>query len=180
MSRWRAAEGPASPARQKAGQPASADPSIRQAGRGRRSVKGRPARERRAAPASAELCPRAQLQIRQPAVSPARRWTSFATTHERPKARAPIAWHLGSSKSLIEPESREQQLKGNEACGYERGTIGVLSQAIEGARLRKWEISRECFNLVCGALQIDPMDGCDDGCNGSFPFQGKSLFWCCT
>lgn len=73
---------------------------------------------------------------------------------------------LGQQQEL-EPESLEQQLKGNEACGYERGTIGVLSQAIEGARLRKWEISRECFNLVCGALQIP----CDDGCNGSF--QGK-------
>ena len=70
---------------------------------------------------------------------------------------------LGQQQEL-EPESLEQQLKGNEACGYERGTIGVLSQAIEGARLRKWEISRECFNLVCGALQIP----CDDGCNGSF------------
>ena len=68
---------------------------------------------------------------------------------------------LGQQQEL-EPESLEQQLKSNEACGYERGTIGVLSQAIEGARLRKWEISRECFNLVCGALQIP----CDDGCNG--------------
>ena len=75
---------------------------------------------------------------------------------------------LGQQQEL-EPESLEQQLKSNEACGYERGTIGVLSQAIEGARLRKWEISRECFNLVCGALQIP----CDDGCNGSF--QGKKF-----
>ena len=75
---------------------------------------------------------------------------------------------LGQEQEL-EPESLEQQLKSNEACGYERGTIGVLSQAIEGARLRKWEISRECFNLVCGALQIP----CDDGCNGSF--QGKKF-----
>ena len=44
---------------------------------------------------------------------------------------------LGQQQKL-ERESLEQQLKGNEACGYERGTIGVLSQAIEGARLRKW------------------------------------------
>ena len=39
---------------------------------------------------------------------------------------------LGQQQEL-EPESLEQQLKSNEACGYERGTIGVLSQAIEGA-----------------------------------------------
>ena len=67
---------------------------------------------------------------------------------------------LGQQQEL-EPESLEQQLKSNEACGYERGTTGVLSQAIEGARLRKWEISQERFNLVCRALQIP----CDDGCN---------------
>ena len=60
---------------------------------------------------------------------------------------------LGQQQEL-EPESLEQQLKSNEACGYKRGTIGVLSQAIEGARLRKWEISRECFNLVCFALGL--------------------------
>ena len=40
---------------------------------------------------------------------------------------------LGQQQEL-EPEPLEQQLKSNEACGYERGTIGVLSQAIEGAR----------------------------------------------
>ena len=40
----------------------------------------------------------------------------------------------------------EQQLKDNEACGYEKGAMGILSQAIKGARLRRWEISRECFN----------------------------------
>ena len=60
---------------------------------------------------------------------------------------------LGQQQEL-EPEPLEQQLKGNEACGYERGTIGVLSQAIEGARLRKWEISRECFNLVCALFAL--------------------------
>ena len=38
---------------------------------------------------------------------------------------------LGQQQEL-EPETLEQQLKGNEACGYKRGTIGVLSQAIEG------------------------------------------------
>ena len=66
----------------------------------------------------------------------------------------------------------EEQLKDNEARGEgerERGTIGILSRAIKGARLRKWEISQECFNLVCRALQIP----CDDGCNGSF--QGKKF-----
>ena len=56
----------------------------------------------------------------------------------------------------------EQQLKNED-----NETIGTLSRAIKGARLRKWEISQECFNLVCRALQIP----CDDGCNGSF--QGK-------
>ena len=66
----------------------------------------------------------------------------------------------------------EEQLKDNEARGEgerERGTIGILSRAIKGARLRKWEISQECFNLVCRALQIP----CDDGCNGSF--RGKKF-----
>ena len=58
----------------------------------------------------------------------------------------------------------EQQLKDNEACGYEKGAMGILSQAIKGKRLRRWEISRECFNLVCRALQIP----CNDRCNGSF------------
>ena len=38
---------------------------------------------------------------------------------------------LGQQQEL-EPESLEQQLKSNEACGYERGTIGVLSQAAVG------------------------------------------------
>ena len=118
MSRWRAAEGPASPARQKAGQPASADPSIRQAGRGRRSVKGRPARERRAAPASAELCPRA--------VSPARRWTSCATTHrERPKARAPIAWHLGTFAAICHRpviNNLGDAIMNHECCAYTQRT----------------------------------------------------------
>ena len=51
----------------------------------------------------------------------------------------------------------EQQLKNED-----NETIGTLSRAIKGARLRKWEISQECFNLVCRALQIP----CDDGCNG--------------
>ena len=69
----------------------------------------------------------------------------------------------------LEPKTLEQQLKDNEACGYEKGAMGILSQAIKGARLRKWDISRECFNLVCRALQIP----CDDGCNGSF--QGKKF-----
>ena len=64
----------------------------------------------------------------------------------------------------LEPKTLEQQLKDNEACGYEKGAMGILSQAIKGARLRKWEISRECFNLVCRALQIP----CNDRCNGSF------------
>ena len=54
----------------------------------------------------------------------------------------------------LEPKTLEQQLKDNEACGYEKGAMGTLSQAIKGARLRKWEISRECSNLVCRALQI--------------------------
>ena len=58
----------------------------------------------------------------------------------------------------------EQQLKNED-----NETIGTLSRAIKGARLRKWEISQECFNLVCRALQIP----CDDGCNGSF--QGKKF-----
>ena len=43
----------------------------------------------------------------------------------------------------LKPKTLEQQLKDNEACGYERGAIGILSQAIKGARPRKWEISRE-------------------------------------
>ena len=41
---------------------------------------------------------------------------------------------LGQQQEL-EPESLEQQLKGNEACGYERGTIGVLSQAMGGSAM---------------------------------------------
>ena len=69
----------------------------------------------------------------------------------------------------LEPKTLEQQLKDNEACGYEKGAMGILSQAIKGARLRKWEISRECFNLVCRALQIP----CNGRCNGSF--QGKKF-----
>ena len=35
----------------------------------------------------------------------------------------------------------EQQLKNED-----KETIGTLSRAIKGARLRKWEISQECFN----------------------------------
>ena len=73
---------------------------------------------------------------------------------------------LGQQQEL-EPESLEQQLKSNEACGYERGTTGVLSQAIEGARLRKWEISRECFNSR-SHVTTDAMA----------PSKEKSLFWC--
>ena len=38
---------------------------------------------------------------------------------------------LGQQQEL-EPESLEQQLKGNEAGGYERGTIGVRSAASPG------------------------------------------------
>ena len=35
----------------------------------------------------------------------------------------------------LEPKTLEQQLKDNEACGYEKGVMGILSQAIKGARL---------------------------------------------
>ena len=32
----------------------------------------------------------------------------------------------------LEPKTLEQQLKDNEACGYEKGAMGILSQAILG------------------------------------------------
>ena len=41
---------------------------------------------------------------------------------------------LGQQQEL-EPEPLEQQLKGNEACGYERGPTGVLSQAMGGSAM---------------------------------------------
>ena len=167
LSRWRTAEGPASPSKSR---PARQRRSFYQTSRPRKKVRQRPAsprapscaRERRAVPASATAdslarsVPRSTMdQLR----NDSQRKAESTSAHR-------VA--LGQQQEL-EPESLEQQLKGNEACGYERGTTGVLSQAIEGARLRKWEISRECFNLVCGALQIP----CDDGCNGSF--QGKKF-----
>ena len=37
----------------------------------------------------------------------------------------------------LEPKTLEQQLKDNEACGYEKGAMGILSQAIKGARRQK-------------------------------------------
>ena len=69
-----------------------------------------------------------------------------------------------TTQTISRSHMLEQQLKNED-----KETIGTLSRAIKGARLRKWEISQECFNLVCRALQIP----CDDGCNGSF--QGKKF-----
>ena len=81
---------------------------------------------------------------------------------------------LGQQQEL-EPESLEQQLKGNEACGYERGTIGVLSQAIEGARLYESGKSLENVSTLCvehsrSHVTTDAMA----------PSKEKSLFWWCT
>ena len=82
----------------------------------------------------------------------------------RDDSQRTVAESSRTTKTVSRSYMLEQQLKDNEARGYERGTIGILSLAIKGARLRKWEISQECFNLVCRALQIP----CDDGCNGSW------------
>ena len=80
-------------------------------------------------------------------MSPARRWTSCATTHrERPKARAPIAWHLGSSKSL----NQNHLSSSSRAMRHAATKEAPLAYLARQSKAHGYESgkSRECFNLV--------------------------------
>ena len=137
----------ASPGQPVKGRPASAARSFYKTRRprGRRSVKGRPACERRAVPLEEGPSLARTRTVPRSMTSRLRDDSQRTVAHPSPDDRGGSRTTQTFSRSYM----LEQQLKNED-----NETIGTLSRAIKGARLRKWEISQECFNLVCRALQI--------------------------